>query len=247
MQDYQLRQRDYLLRISRAMTARLDLPSLLELTLRSAVEIVRGQVGLIVLRGRDGVMRVQASYGLPERLVRFFQPLWADLPGIGSEELEGIVSRWHIPDLQMRLGMVAAAAGLALSQVVALPLVIEDELIGVVYVFRIRGGAFSASDRALLAAFADQAAIAVRNAELYQRVIEEQQSLSAIIENSAEGVMILKKTYWYRMSYSGGEPLAPQTKEDITEARWLRPEELSMVVNNTYSSIVEVLEAGNLL
>ena len=191
MQDYQLRQRDYLLRISRAMTARLDLPSLLELTLRSAVEIVRGQVGLIVLRGRDGVMRVQASYGLPERLVRFFQPLWADLPGIGSEELEGIVSRWHIPDLQMRLGMVAAAAGLALSQVVALPLVIEDELIGVVYVFRIRGGAFSASDRALLAAFADQAAIAVRNAELYQRVIEEQQSLSAIIENSAEGVMIL--------------------------------------------------------
>ena len=40
------------------MTARLDLPSLLELTLRSAVEIVRGQVGLIVLRGRDGAMRV---------------------------------------------------------------------------------------------------------------------------------------------------------------------------------------------
>jgi hypothetical protein len=31
----------------------------------------------------------------------------------------------------------------------------------------------------------------VRNAELYQQVSEEQQALSAMIENSAEGVMIL--------------------------------------------------------
>ena len=59
MQDYQLRQRDYLLKISRAMTSRLDLESLLELTLRSAAEILRGQAGLIVLRGRDGGLRVR--------------------------------------------------------------------------------------------------------------------------------------------------------------------------------------------
>jgi PAS domain S-box-containing protein len=189
MQDYELRQRDYLLQISRAMTSRLDLPSLLELTLKSAVELLRGQVGLIVLQGRDRVMRVQASYGLPEGLVRFFQPLWADLPGL-RDPVEA-ASRWRIPDLQMRLSMVAAAAGLALSQVVALPLAIEEKLIGAIYIFRIGGGAFSASDRTLLAAFADQAAIAVRNAELYQRASQEQRALSAIIDNSAEGVMIL--------------------------------------------------------
>jgi PAS domain S-box-containing protein len=192
MQDYQLRQRDYLLEISRAMTSRLDLPSLLELTLRSAVELLRGQAGLIVLRGRDAGtvrLRVQASYGLPAALVRFFQPLWADLPGLW--ELQDPLSRWSIPDLQMRLGLVTAAAGLALSQVVALPLVIEDRLIGAIYIFRTTGAAFSASDRALLAAFADQAAIAVRNAELYQQVSEEQRALSAIIDNSADGVMIL--------------------------------------------------------
>lgn len=189
MQDYQLRQRDYLLEISRAMTSRLDLESLLELTLRSAVEILRGQVGLIVLRVREDGFRVRASYGLSAGLLRFFQPLWAELPGL--RDLHGPLSHWQIPDLQMRLAMVAAAAGLALSQVVALPLVIEDKLIGVIYIFRISGGAFSASDRALLAAFADQAAIAVRNAELYQQVTEERRSLSAMIDNSAEGVMIL--------------------------------------------------------
>jgi PAS domain S-box-containing protein len=189
MQDYQLRQRDYLLEISRAMTSRLDLPSLLELTLKSAVELLRGQMGLIVLRGRDGMLHVQASYGLPPSLVRFFQPLWADLPGVRG--LRDPISVWRIPDLQMRLGMVAAAAGLALSQVVALPLVIEENFMGAIYIFRIGGGAFSAGDRALLGAFADQAAIAVRNAELYQQVNEERQALSTIIDNSAEGVMIL--------------------------------------------------------
>jgi PAS domain S-box-containing protein len=195
MQDYQLRQRDYLLEISRAMTSRLDLESLLELTLKSAVEILRGQVGLIVLRGRDDVLRVRASYGLPTGLARFFQPLWADLPGMRDRSgLRDTLSRWRIPDLQMRLGMVAAAAGLALSQVVALPLVIEEKLIGAIYIFRTRGGAFSAGDQALLAAFADQAAIAVRNAELYQQVSDERRALEAIIDNSAEGVMILDAT-----------------------------------------------------
>jgi len=189
MQDYQLRQRDYLLEISRAMTSRLDLPSLLELTLKSAVELLRGQVGLIVLQNRDEGLRVRASYGLPSGLLRFFRPLWEDLPGV--REVRGTLSRWSIPNLQMRLSMVSAAAGLALSQVVALPLVIEEKLIGAIYIFRSSGGAFSASDRALLAAFADQAAIAVRNAELYQQVNDERQSLSAMIDNSAEGIMIL--------------------------------------------------------
>ena len=42
--DYRLRQREYLLQISRAMTARLDLPSLLKLILENAVEILSGQV-----------------------------------------------------------------------------------------------------------------------------------------------------------------------------------------------------------
>ncbi len=189
MQDYRLRQRDYLLEISRAMTARLDLAPLLELTLKSAVELLYGQVGLIVLRGREGTLRVRASYGLPPHLLHFFRPLWSDLPGLSLAP--GAITPWQIPDLQLRLGMVAAAAGLALNQVVSLPLAIEEELIGAIYIFRIGGGAFSAGDQALLAAFADQAAVAVRNAKLYQEISEERRMLAAIIDNSAEGIMIL--------------------------------------------------------
>lgn len=184
MQDYLLRQRDYLLKISRAMTARLDLPSLLQLILSQAVEILPGQAGLIALLGRDGEFHVRASYGLPAQAHQLFAPLLTPKVPLSDDD-------WPMSDLYARLQLVAASAGLSLRQVVGLPLTLEDELIGVIYVFRTRGTAFSADDRQLLSSFADQAAIAVRNATLYQRLAEEKDRLNAIIENSADGVLIL--------------------------------------------------------
>jgi PAS domain S-box-containing protein len=188
MQDYQLRQREYLLQISRAMTSKLDLPSVLRLILENAAEMLQGHGGLIALRQDDDNFRVRASYGLPRQILPLFSPLLDDIPHLTGR---AHLSRWQIPDLQIKLGMVAAAAGMALRQVVALPLVIEEELIGVIYVFRTSGTAFSVNDRQVLSSFADQAAIAVRNASLYQQVSAEKRRLDAIIEHSADGVMIL--------------------------------------------------------
>ena len=43
------------------------------------------------------------------------------------------------------------------------------------------------------------------------------------------------------MNYSGDEKPIPQTEENIEEVRWLAPEELKMVMKNTYSSLREFL------
>jgi PAS domain S-box-containing protein len=183
--DYRLRQREYLLQISRAMTARLDLPSLLKLILENAVEILSGQAGLIVLRREDSTFYPRASYGLPVGAIHLFDALWKDLPT--TTDRPG----WQVPDLRMRLSLASAAARVAMRQVVALPMVIEDEITGLIYIFRSRGAEFTANDRQLLGDFADQAAIAVQNARLYQQVDDERARLDAIIENSGDGVMIL--------------------------------------------------------
>jgi len=183
MDNYLLRQRDYLLSISRAMTARLDMPSLLQLIIEKAVEMLRGEAGLIALLERDEDFRIHASYGLPARTPQPFAPLLTDIPLYQAN--------WPFPDLYARLQLVAATAGINLQQVVGLPLTLEDALIGVIYVFRTRDTAFSANDRQVLSSFADQAAIAVRNAKLYQQLAEEKRRLDAIIENSADGVLIL--------------------------------------------------------
>jgi hypothetical protein len=58
--------------------------------------------------------------------------------------------------------------------------------------------------------------------------------------------MMLKKTYWYKMYHDGESNLAPQTEEDITEVKWVDPENLAEITNNTYPSIVDVLKADEL-
>lgn len=181
--DFRLRQREYLLEISRAMSARLDLSSLLKLILRSATEILAGQAGMITLRRSDGSFAPQASIGLPIKAVPLFEPLWRDLE---SENKRG-----DIPDMSLRLALASRATGVALRQVVALPLEIAGDTIGYIFIFRDRGAAFSGNDRQVLSAFADQAAIAVQNASLYQQVSAERERLDAIIEHSGDGVMII--------------------------------------------------------
>ena len=184
--SHRLRQREYLLQISRAMTARLDIASLLELILTSSAEMVGGEVGFIALREANGHLRIRAVYGLPADRVDELVPLLAEVPRSAETTQQG---GWEMPDIPLR--MLEAAVARPLRQVVNLPLAIENELLGAIYLFRSGGAEFLANDRAVLRSFADQAAIAVRNARLYQQVTAEKRRLDGIIQNSADGVMIL--------------------------------------------------------
>jgi PAS domain S-box-containing protein len=192
MISHQLRQRDYLLQISRAMTSRLDLRSLLGLTLTNAGDLVRAEAGLIALRrGDTDALAVVASYGIPSALLPLLTPLLTDIPRRADA--------FSIPDLEARVNRVARAIRLPLHQVIALPLAFEEVLLGVIYLFRSGSIAFSTNDENVLASFADQAAIAVRNAQLYEQVSSEKQQLDAIIEHSADGVMILDPSLHIRV------------------------------------------------
>lgn len=58
-----------------------------------------------------------------------------------------------------------------------------------------------------------------------------------------KGKLVLKKTFWYAMRYSGNEHPIPQTEEKITEARWIRPKEYELITGNTYTSLHDLIEA----
>ncbi len=169
----------------------------MRLILTSAAEIVRAEAGLIALRrGESTSLTIQASYGIPVPLLPRFTPLLTGFPVRAAAAAAG--AEYAIPDLEVRLSLVARAIRLPLEQVVALPLTFaqapgegEGRLLGMIYLFRGGSLAFSENDEAVLASFADQAAIAVRNAQLYQQVSAEKQQLDAIIEHSADGIMIL--------------------------------------------------------
>lgn len=177
--DQRLRQREFLLRVSRAITAELDLTAVLDLVIEVAVDLLAGTAGLIALPDELGTLQVHSARELPRESWLAFSALLAtsldDRRAVGQ-----------------RLQEVAAVTRLPLRQVIALPLVFRQTRVGVIYVFRAAlNVAFTHEEQELLKAFAEQAAIAVSNARLYQSVLQDKQQLDALIEQSADGVMIL--------------------------------------------------------
>ncbi len=59
--------------------------------------------------------------------------------------------------------------------------------------------------------------------------------------------LVLKKNLWFDVETSFiGEPV-PETKEEITEAIWFEPEDVPMILGNTYLSIIDILKERKLL
>jgi len=57
--------------------------------------------------------------------------------------------------------------------------------------------------------------------------------------------IILKPTKWYLMKYTGNEKLVPQKKESITHAVWADKIMETEFIENSFSSIIDVLKATN--
>jgi PAS domain S-box-containing protein len=203
--DNRLRQREYLLQISRAITAQLDLSSVLNLVITYAVEMLAGTSGLIAIYDEESgdVLRIRASSQLPREIWPAFAPL-LDLP-VGDLTRRGVTV----------LRDVAADTGLSLRQMIALPLTVRQSAVGVIYVFRAALNVdFSTNDRQFLEDFADQAAIAVSNARLYQGVLREKQRLDAMIEQSADGAMIIDSRWRITTFNKAMEQLTGWSREE---------------------------------
>jgi 8-oxo-dGTP pyrophosphatase MutT (NUDIX family) len=88
------------------------------------------------------------------------------------------------------------------------------------------------------------------------REVEEETSITNLVLKRKETVSyhiyqskfhnnqwVLKPTYWFSMVCDEHQVPVPQTNEDITEARWLTPNDIkTMVLPNTYQSLLPVFE-----
>lgn len=182
--DFRVRQRDYLLEISRALTKELDLDKLLERILHISLEMLAGQAGLIALSGSLEGWKIRVSSGLPPVILRFLEP---QLAQISEDQDPGDA---ELKTINQILGGFTQAVSLGRLSSVGLPLITGNKIIGVIFVFREYAG-FSPNDRALLASFADQAAIAVQNAQLYTQVESDRRRVTGLLDSAADGILIL--------------------------------------------------------
>ncbi|MGB7340987.1 MAG: ATP-binding protein [Phototrophicaceae bacterium] len=184
--DYPVRQRDFLLEISRAITARLDLTEVLRRVLHASVVMTAARVGLVALHnGDEGQFTIRAYTGIDSQ----------EIPAINDklrEIMESVYERgMDYSYLNAQLAEMAETLQDGLRQAVAMPLVFDKNPLGLLIVFRSYQADVTRDDMQILHSFADQAAIAVHNAQLYESIDQERQRLSAILDSSGDGVMIL--------------------------------------------------------
>lgn len=187
--DFRVRQRDYLLEITRAITRELNLETVLSRITNISAEMLAGQAGLIALRKEEGGWSVTAAHGIGEPFLRYINTLLAQV------QPQDDPMRAELPEVTRVIEGMTEYSGNRFSTYVGLPLVAYKRIIGVIFIFRSYPGVFSANDRALLQAFADQAAIAVHNALLYTQVSREKQRMDALLDTVADGILILKSDH----------------------------------------------------
>ncbi|MBE0670374.1 MAG: PAS domain-containing protein [Anaerolineales bacterium] len=202
--DFRVRQRDYLLEISRALTQELDLEKLLARILRISIEMLAGQAGLIALKLPDG-WRVATAHGIAPAFLSYLTPLLA----------EEKVRELDVLELNRMLKEMTYTASRGILNGTGLPLSAHGQVIGVIFIFRNYADLFTPNDRILLQSFADQAAIAVFNAQLYGQVTYEKKRLDALLDSAADGILILDADLNIERCNGAFEKLFGEMREEI--------------------------------
>lgn len=208
--DLRTRQRDFLLEISRAITAQLDLSEVLRRVLRASVAMLAGRVGIVALGDeQDGKYTVRAYSGIDPDVLPALNNKLQEL--MNPAEDQGFSREF----LNAKLREMANAIDSQLGQSIAMPLVFARNPLGLLIVFRSYQTAITPEDLNTLQSFADQAAIAVNNAQLYGHINQERQRLEAIVKNSGDGVFILNRDLTFRQANIAFERMTGWKTDDL--------------------------------
>jgi len=152
-------------RVSEAALEHSSLADLLDSLLSRIVEVLEADTAAILLVEDDGALHLRASVGLgAESESAIPIPLGAGMAGRVAE----LRSPLLVPDLSQIELHSPVLRERGINSLVAIPLVVEDRVIGVVYAGSVAFAQFVEDDARLLELIADRIAIAINQAALYE-------------------------------------------------------------------------------
>ncbi len=157
-----------LLALARDLAATLELDTLLQRIVQAAAELSEAEAASILLYDpQRKELRFQTATNLSDKLQRGTRvPLEGSLAGLALRRRRPI-RRQHAHSDPSHYGHLDRLTRIATDSLLAVPLIANDEPIGVLEAVNKRSGAFTDADEEILTVLGAQAAVAIQNARLF--------------------------------------------------------------------------------
>lgn len=176
-----------LVEVGQVINSSLGLSQVLEQVMDSLIALMQAERGFLMLRQENGKPKVEIARGIDQ------VELDADAFAFSRTIVRQVMSTGE-PVLTTnaqedpRFGMEASVVSLQLRSILCVPLKLKDDIIGVMFVDnRIHTALFKESDLEMLSAFADQAAMAINTARLFDELQDANQELQIAYEATLKG------------------------------------------------------------
>ncbi len=182
---------------ARTLTESLDFSAVAERTVATVQPLFRARYSVLRLLRPDGALVVVASAGPASGYFEpgHVQPAGVGLAGRAVADARPAWSRDVLaePGLALSADLCRRFRSAGLRAFLAAPLVARGKIVGVLAIGHNVERDFSDGEINLLGTFADQAALALENARLYQAAQAREAFIRNVIESLGEGLVVLDK------------------------------------------------------
>ncbi|MEW6231540.1 MAG: sensor domain-containing diguanylate cyclase [Chloroflexota bacterium] len=188
-QEHRLRDLSLLYEVSRSVSASLDLEEVLDRVVRGAVEAVGADAASLNILVEPGRAQMMASLGLSERFKERtdVRPTGTTMTVVNTGKPLLIPHVAEQPDLVKPMVMDEG-----IKSFIVLPLPGRERVIGAMFVFYRQEHSFSDDEVHLLTTIANQAAVAIENARLFEEERRRAAQLAVVNEVGRHAISTLK-------------------------------------------------------
>lgn len=183
---------EMLVMVSRLLSSKLDISELLVTIMRLSSRVVGAErASLYLLDEKTQELYFDVALGLPEDIQKIRLKLGEGIAGICAKEGKSIISN-NVQQDSRHSSKIDQESGYVTRSLLTCPMIVKGKVIGVVQAINKIEGEFDETDKNNFEAFASQAAIAIENSRLFNRVKEEKNKLDIVFKKMKEGAILSK-------------------------------------------------------